>query len=191
MLLILFYNTYPSKEYALKAFDIVYLQPFLIKYSNGNLIKFKLKISNLEKSTTKYSDFNSWLILDLESFTSDDSLIVPKYLNVSTYFVKSPINSIYANWLNSDLELNLINFNFYSNAYPEQIFRFLINYWKFDFFSNKFYPTSEYFNLDEFNIFKIHKNIFTTLMGKKYFVSNTLNSENTLDFKTIFKIAYY
>ena len=154
MLINTFYNTYPSKEYALKAFDIVYLQPFLIKYSNGNLIKFKLKISNLEKSTTKYSDFNSWLILDLESFTSDDSLIVPKYLNVSTYFVKSPINSIYANWLNSDLELNLLYFNFDSNAHPELIFIFLINYWQFDFFSNKFYPIPNilfYMNLVNLN----------------------------------------
>ena len=173
----IFYNCFPSKEYALKAFELVYLQPYLNKYTKGSLKKFKKIIKYLEKNIN-YSDSNSWLLSDIEIFRNSYSF--PNYINISKYFNLFPHKSNYAIWLNSEFNLDIYySFNFVSNAHPELLFRFLANYWQFDFISNKFYPVPNYFLLPQFSKFKLTKYVLNSYLGKKYFLSQTLDPKNT------------
>ena len=185
------FRCFPTKECALKAFELVYLQPFIKKYSNGSIEIFKNKIKELEKNNS-YSDLNAWNFI-FDDFSKNNNF--PKFINILNYtnikysIYPYLINDYYYPYSNIPFkELDLL-----SNACPEQLFRYLIVYWDFDFITNKFYPSSDYFNLDIFSEYKIKKSILNhTYFGKTYLNINkeTINSNNSLDYIKYLEFKY-
>ena len=199
------FHCYPSKEYALQAFEMVFLQFF--KDSFENIENFQNVIKELDKKQ-KFYNYPSLVeeYLEYKKITSNifnkKLYTYPNYVNIIHRF--PPLeDTFYIKWVNTiaqhlhlekEKKFRLVfifdSFDFVSNPFPEILFRFLINYWQFDFKTNKFFPMPEYFNLSEFSLFKLDDRVLNSFLGRKYFIHKTISPENHLNYKQFIELEF-